>query len=56
MKTTKQVIIDHAKDIEKRAYRDYTMGLIEEKSLNKILLAVRNLKKAHNELEKKDNK
>jgi hypothetical protein len=56
MKTTNQVILDHAKDIEKRAYRDYTMGQMEEKNLSKVLLAVKNMKKAYDELEKNKTK
>ena len=37
MRTTQQAIPENTQDIRKRAYRDYSMGKITKKQLNKIL-------------------
>lgn len=43
MRTTKQAIPENTQDIRKRAYRDYSMGKITKKQLNKILDCVKTL-------------
>ena len=50
MKTIKQIIPRVTQEIRKRAYRDYTMELITQKQLDKILDGIKTLKKVVEEI------
>lgn len=55
MRTTKQAIPRETQDIRKRAYRDYSMGKITKKQLNKILDCVKALQEVAIEINEKQN-
>ena len=55
MRTTKQAIPKNTQDIRKRAYRDYSMGKITKKQLNKILDCVKTLQEIAIEIGEKTN-
>lgn len=50
MKTVMQIIPENIQDIRKRAYRDYSLGIISRKQLNKILGSTETLKKVAEEI------
>lgn len=56
MRTSAQVIPENTQDIRKRAYRDFSIGKITKKQLNKILEHVEALKVISTEIGENEKK